>query len=92
MYGVCACACVLHWAARTNPLTFEPLLFLSLSLSLPLPLPTSASPSLSAGLGFRPRPPEAKVESTLIWFTSGANGNWQHWKDNLDEYLERKCF
>jgi len=40
------------------------------------------------GLGFRPRPPEEKVESTLIWFTSGANGNWQHWTKNLDDYLE----
>jgi sodium/potassium-transporting ATPase subunit beta len=40
------------------------------------------------GLGFRPRPPEDKVDSTLIWFTSGSRGNWQHWKENLDEYLE----
>lgn len=39
------------------------------------------------GLGFRPRPPPEKVESTLIWFTSGASGNWKHWVDNLDEYL-----
>lgn len=40
------------------------------------------------GLGFRPRPPSDKVESTLIWFTSGPQGNWQHWSDNLNEYLE----
>lgn len=40
------------------------------------------------GLGFRPRPPEEKVDSTLIWFSSGDNGNWQHWRDDLKSFLE----
>jgi len=24
----------------------------------------------------------------LIWFTSGDKGNWQHWRDDLKEFLE----
>jgi len=40
------------------------------------------------GLGFRPRPPSDKVDSTLIWFSMGENGNWQHWRDDLKDFLE----
>lgn len=54
---------------------------------VPTPLDVLSSPT---GLGFRPRPPPEKVESTLIWFTSGEGGNWGHWVNNLDEYLKRK--
>lgn len=43
---------------------------------------------LSPGLGFRPRPPEAKIESTLIWFSSGVNGNYQPYVDNLESFLK----
>jgi len=39
------------------------------------------------GLGFRPRPPDTKIESTLIWFTSGSQGNYQHWVDDLEKHL-----
>lgn len=46
------------------------------------------------GVGFRPRPEEAHIESTLIWFRSGdANGNWGDWverynKTFLKDYYE----
>jgi len=40
------------------------------------------------GMGFRPRPPDSKIESTLIWFTSGKHGNYKHWVDSLDDYVK----
>jgi sodium/potassium-transporting ATPase subunit beta len=40
------------------------------------------------GLGFRPRPPADKVESTLIWFTSGPTGNYKPWADRLGKFLK----
>jgi len=41
------------------------------------------------GLGFRPRPPEERVESTLIWFSGTANdGTWKGYKEDLDKFLE----
>ena len=43
---------------------------------------------LFPGLGFRPRPPESKIESTLIWFSSGVNGNYQPYVDNLESFLK----
>uniref|UniRef100_T1ILP1 Sodium/potassium-transporting ATPase subunit beta n=1 Tax=Strigamia maritima TaxID=126957 RepID=T1ILP1_STRMM len=39
------------------------------------------------GLGFRPRPPPENIESTLIWFKHGKNGNWDYWADNLHSYI-----
>jgi len=41
------------------------------------------------GLGFRPRPPEERVESTLIWFKTSGNddSSWKSYKEDLDKYL-----
>ena len=45
------------------------------------------------GLGYRPRPPDSKIDSTLISFTAGANAeSWQQWVDNLNEFLKRKFY
>lgn len=40
------------------------------------------------GLGFRPMPDDKNVESTLIWFQHGSQGNWHPWKNRLQEFLE----
>lgn len=40
------------------------------------------------GLGFRPMPPDANVESTLIWFKASDKNNYRHWTDELDKFLE----
>ncbi|KAK6622680.1 Sodium/potassium-transporting ATPase subunit beta-2 [Polyplax serrata] len=40
------------------------------------------------GLGFRPMPPDANVESTLIWFKASDEKNYRHWTDELDKFLE----
>ncbi|KAK2705623.1 sodium/potassium-transporting ATPase subunit beta isoform X2 [Artemia franciscana] len=40
------------------------------------------------GLGFRPMPPEAQVDSTLIQFKHGIKGDWQYWVHSLTEFLE----
>lgn len=40
------------------------------------------------GLGFRPRPSSTKVETTLIWFTSGSNGNYKQYTDDLEDFLK----
>lgn len=43
------------------------------------------------GLGYRPRPPETKIDSTLISFNAGANStSWQQWVDNLNDFLKRE--
>jgi sodium/potassium-transporting ATPase subunit beta len=39
------------------------------------------------GVGFRPRPSMDSVESTLVYFRHGELGNWQGWKDRLDNFL-----
>lgn len=44
----------------------------------------------TSGLGFRPMPPGANVESTLIWYKSRDKGNTQHWQDELDKFLASK--
>jgi len=36
------------------------------------------------GLGYRPRPPEDRIESTLIMFNDGAGENWLHWVTELN--------
>lgn len=41
-----------------------------------------------SGLGFRPMPPDANVESTLIWFKASDEKNYRHWTDELDKFLE----
>ncbi|XP_076233155.1 sodium/potassium-transporting ATPase subunit beta-2 [Calliopsis andreniformis] len=40
------------------------------------------------GLGFRPMPPASNVESTLIWYKASDQGNFLHWTQELDKFLE----
>ncbi|KAJ8680596.1 hypothetical protein QAD02_016383 [Eretmocerus hayati] len=40
------------------------------------------------GLGFRPMPPESNVDSTLIWYKASDEGNFRHWTQALDAFLE----
>jgi len=40
------------------------------------------------GLGYRPRPPYNQIESTLIWFKQGKDGNWRHWVRELINVTE----
>ncbi|KAL6430173.1 hypothetical protein ACFW04_007730 [Cataglyphis niger] len=40
------------------------------------------------GLGFRPMPPESNVESTLIWYKASDEGNWRHWTNALNDFLD----
>jgi len=39
------------------------------------------------GLGYRPRPPREKIESTLIRFKQSHEKTYQHWVDDLKEFL-----
>jgi sodium/potassium-transporting ATPase subunit beta len=39
------------------------------------------------GLAIRPRPSLSKLYSSLIRFRSSSSGNWQHWTDDLKNYL-----
>ena len=39
------------------------------------------------GLGFRPMRTETNPYSSLIWFTHGASGNWDYFKNDLDKFL-----
>lgn len=43
------------------------------------------------GLGLRPSSPRKRVESALISYTEGPDGDFKHWVDNLNEFLGRKC-
>ncbi|XP_034135145.1 sodium/potassium-transporting ATPase subunit beta-2 isoform X1 [Drosophila guanche] len=40
------------------------------------------------GLGFRPMPPEANVESTLVWYESSKKDNYQYWVDETARFLK----
>lgn len=40
------------------------------------------------GLGMRPQSPSDRVESALISYRQGPDGDYQHWVDDLVEYLE----
>ncbi|XP_015608295.1 sodium/potassium-transporting ATPase subunit beta-2 [Cephus cinctus] len=40
------------------------------------------------GLGFRPMPPSANVESTLIWYKGSQRENFKHWVESLEKFLE----
>lgn len=40
------------------------------------------------GLGFRPQSPRHRVESALISYREGLDGDFKHWVDDLNEYLE----
>ncbi|CAD6996818.1 unnamed protein product [Ceratitis capitata] len=39
------------------------------------------------GLGFRPMPPEANVESTLIWYEKSRPENFKYWVDETAAFL-----
>lgn len=42
------------------------------------------------GLGVRPQSPRKRVDSALISFMEGPNGDYKHWVDDLSEFLARK--
>lgn len=51
-------------------------------------LTLSDSPiGVNPGLAIRPRPPYAKIDSSLIRFRSSSSGDWQHWAEDLNNYL-----
>lgn len=37
------------------------------------------------GVGFRPRPADANIDSTLIWYTRGEKGTWPGWVERLEK-------
>jgi len=39
------------------------------------------------GLGYRPMITKENPYSSLLWFKHGASGNWDRFKNNLDEFL-----
>lgn len=39
------------------------------------------------GVGFRPLNPVSKVDSALITFKFGKNGNFEHWVNDLNKYI-----
>ncbi|GIY56062.1 hypothetical protein CEXT_768131 [Caerostris extrusa] len=41
----------------------------------------------SPGLGFRPSPPDANIDSTLIWFNATRNDTIEHWVKNINDTL-----
>lgn len=41
------------------------------------------------GLGFRPRNPPSRIDSALISFKAGPDGDYGHWIDDLSTYIER---
>ena len=50
---------------------------------------------LISGVGYRPKPPDAYVESTLITYKAAANrsqGTWGGWVDRLNDFIEGKTF
>jgi len=44
----------------------------------------------TSGLGFRPMPPEANVESTLVWYESSKKDNYKYWVDETSRFLKCK--
>lgn len=42
------------------------------------------------GVGVRPQSPRHRVESALISFHEGPEGDYMHWVEDLNEYLQRK--
>lgn len=42
------------------------------------------------GLGLRPQSPRQRVESALISFKQGENGDFKHWVDDLNDFLEQQ--
>ncbi|XP_058986058.1 sodium/potassium-transporting ATPase subunit beta-2 isoform X1 [Musca domestica] len=44
------------------------------------------------GLGFRPMPPEANVESTLVWYESSRPDNYKYWVEETARFLKAVSF
>lgn len=42
------------------------------------------------GLGLRPQSPRQRVDSALISFKEGPDGDYKHWVEDLNQFLERK--
>lgn len=42
------------------------------------------------GLGMRPQSPPHRVESALISFKEGTDGDFKHWVEDINEYLKRE--
>lgn len=40
------------------------------------------------GVGMRPQSPRQRIESALISYRQGFNGDFKHWVDDLNEYLD----
>ena len=45
---------------------------------------------VNPGLGFRPRPSAVTPETTLIKFTSGSNGDYMHYVEQLEAFVKRE--
>lgn len=43
------------------------------------------------GLGLRPQSPRQRVESALISFREGPDGDFEHWVKDINQFLEREC-
>lgn len=43
------------------------------------------------GVGHRPQSPRQRVESALIAFREGPDGDYEHWVEDLNVFLERGC-
>lgn len=42
------------------------------------------------GVGLRPQSPRERVESALISYREGEDGDYEHWVNDLNIFLERK--
>lgn len=42
------------------------------------------------GVGLRPQSPRERVESALISYRIGEDGDYEHWVDDLNKFLQRK--
>lgn len=40
------------------------------------------------GIGFRPKPPQKRVESTLIWFKRNEENDYSYWVANIEDFLK----
>lgn len=44
------------------------------------------------GLGLRPKSPRQRVESALIHYHEGPDGDYKYWVDDISEYLKSRKF
>lgn len=42
------------------------------------------------GLGFRPQNPPSRIDSALISYKTGQDGDYEHWIKDLNNYVESK--